>query len=97
MTEVSLQKRYVATPPIAQPWRLIKNSSRLPIDLRFTPGDAMTMSTIPPRSLPRLLTPGEAADFLRTSRKAIYAMIERGQLPGVVRSGDACWFERMLC
>jgi len=29
----------------------------------------------------------EAADLLRTSRKAVYAMIERQQLPGVTRIG----------
>jgi excisionase family DNA binding protein len=34
-----------------------------------------------------LMTPGEVALVLRTSRKAIYAMIERGQLPGVIRIG----------
>ncbi len=39
--------------------------------------------------LPRaaFLTPDEVASLLRTSRKAIYAMVERGQLPGVVRIG----------
>ena len=37
------------------------------------------------RQLPMLLTADEAADLLRTTRRAIYAMIERGQLPGVVR------------
>jgi excisionase family DNA binding protein len=35
-----------------------------------------------------LLTVSEVADKLRTSKKAIYAMIERGQLPGVVRPLD---------
>jgi excisionase family DNA binding protein len=35
--------------------------------------------------LPRLLSVDEAADLLRTSRRAIYAMIERRQLPGVIR------------
>ncbi|WP_448993544.1 helix-turn-helix domain-containing protein [Luteitalea sp.] len=29
----------------------------------------------------------EVAGILRTSAKAIYAMVERGQLPGVVRIG----------
>jgi excisionase family DNA binding protein len=32
-----------------------------------------------------LLTVDEAAELLRTSRRAIYAMIERRQLPGVIR------------
>jgi len=37
--------------------------------------------------LPILLTIDEAADLLRTSRRAIYAMVERNQLPGVARIG----------
>lgn len=36
-------------------------------------------------SLPMLLTVDEAATLLRTTRRAIYAMIERRQLPAVVR------------
>ena len=36
-------------------------------------------------SLPTLLTVDETASLLRTSRKAVYAMVERRQLPGVVR------------
>ena len=34
-----------------------------------------------------LLTVDEAADLLRTTRSAIYAMVERRQLPGVIRIG----------
>jgi excisionase family DNA binding protein len=36
-------------------------------------------------TLPVLLTVEDAADLLRTTRRAIYAMIERRQLPGVIR------------
>ena len=39
------------------------------------------------RNVPTLLTPDEVAVLLRTTKKAIYAMIERAQLPGVVRIG----------
>jgi excisionase family DNA binding protein len=37
--------------------------------------------------LPYLLTPDDAASLLRTSRKAVYCMIQRHQLAGVVRVG----------
>jgi len=36
---------------------------------------------------PVLLTPIEVAELLRTTRKAIYSMVERRQLPGIVRIG----------
>jgi len=36
---------------------------------------------------PLLLTVDETAMLLRTTRKAVYALIERGQLPGVTRLG----------
>ncbi len=39
------------------------------------------------RSLPNLLTTTEVAAVLRTTPKATYAMIARGQLPGVIRIG----------
>ena len=37
--------------------------------------------------LPVLLTVPEAAELLRTTPKGVYAMVERRQLPGVVRLG----------
>ena len=37
------------------------------------------------RRVPVLLTVDEAADLLRTTRRGIYAMIERHQLPGAIR------------
>ena len=46
-------------------------------------GDAMSTR----ESLPLLLTVGETAGLLRTTRKAVYVMIERGLLPGVTRIG----------
>ena len=33
------------------------------------------------------LTVAEVAALLRTTRKAVYAMVERGQLPGITRIG----------
>ena len=42
---------------------------------------------MPSRPLPHLLTMAEVAVVLRISPKATYAMIARGQLPGVVRIG----------
>jgi excisionase family DNA binding protein len=38
-------------------------------------------------SLPFLLTVAESAALLRTTPKGIYAMIERGAMPGVTRIG----------
>jgi excisionase family DNA binding protein len=39
------------------------------------------------KSLPLLLTVTETATLLRTTRKAVYAMIGRGLLPGVTHIG----------
>jgi excisionase family DNA binding protein len=36
-------------------------------------------------AMPMLLTVADAANLLRTTRRAIYAMLERRQLPGVIR------------
>ena len=36
-------------------------------------------------ALPMLLTVDDAAELLRTTNRAIYAMVERQQLPGIIR------------
>ncbi len=41
----------------------------------------------PRPALPLLLTVAETATLLRTTPKAVYAMVERGALPGVTRLG----------
>jgi excisionase family DNA binding protein len=46
------------------------------------------------RSDPVLLTTDEVASLLRTSRKAIYCMNDRGQLPGVIRIGRRLRFRK---
>jgi len=47
--------------------------------------------------LPMLLNVDEAADLLRTSRRAIYAMIARRQLPGIVRIRRRVWCAAQTC
>lgn len=42
--------------------------------------------------LPVLLTVDETAELLRTTRRAIYIMVERGQLPGLTRIGRRVLF-----
>lgn len=48
----------------------------------------------PGEPLPQLATVADVAEMLRTSTKAIYAMVDRGQLPGVVRVGRRLLFRR---
>lgn len=45
-----------------------------------------------PNHVPVLSTPEEAAALLRTTRKAVYVMAERGLLPGVTRIGRRILF-----
>jgi excisionase family DNA binding protein len=45
-----------------------------------------------PEALPVLLTVDDMAQLLRTTNRAIYAMIERRQLPGVIRIGRRVLF-----
>lgn len=47
-------------------------------------------STAP--GLPVLLNVDDVAQLLRTTDRAIYAMVERGQLPGIVRIGRRVLF-----
>ena len=44
---------------------------------------------------PMLMTVDEVSIVLRTSQKAIYSMIERGQLPGVCRIGRRVLIKRV--
>ena len=52
-------------------------------DPRSSVNDAASSGGSRPQSL--LLTIDEAASLLRTTRKAVYAMVARRQLPGVTR------------
>jgi excisionase family DNA binding protein len=55
-------------------------------DIHATSGEA-TYRGIGDLPSPLFLTVHEAASLLRTTRKAVYALIERQQLPGVTRIG----------
>lgn len=44
------------------------------------------------RDVPMLMTAEEVAELLRTTRIAVYAMAQRGQLPGVTRIGRRILF-----
>jgi excisionase family DNA binding protein len=58
-----------------------RRSDRIPNVPQWHARTAEAKST----ALPRLLTVDEVAYALRTTRKAVYALIQRGHLPGVVR------------
>jgi excisionase family DNA binding protein len=45
-------------------------------------------------TLPLLLQADEVAQLLRVSRKAVYTMAERGEIPGVTRLGHRLRFRR---
>lgn len=46
------------------------------------------------RELPIFLVPADVAALLRTSVKAVYAKVERGLLPGVIKDGTRVLFDR---
>jgi excisionase family DNA binding protein len=52
-----------------------------------TNGHPSALSTPAADALPLLLTVEEVATLLRTTHRAVYAMAERAQLPGVTRIG----------
>ena len=49
------------------------------------PSTSRSQAVTNERTWPVLLTVPEAAQLLRTSPRGVYAMVERRQLPGVVR------------
>lgn len=74
----------------AQPARRAKNSATQRAPRPAEPREVAC------GSLPQLLTVDETAALLRTSRKAIYTMVERGQLPGVLRLGRRALFDAAI-
>ncbi|MPY90588.1 MAG: helix-turn-helix domain-containing protein [Luteitalea sp.] len=58
-------------------------AGRAPLRISHDSPRAMPRANV--ERFPSLLTVDEVADLLRTTRRAIYAMVERRQLPGVVR------------
>lgn len=46
-----------------------------------------------PAPLPHLMTVGEVAEFLRTTRKAVYGLVARAAIPGIVRIGRRVLFD----
>ena len=49
--------------------------------------EQITQSKIDVSALPLVMTVDETADLLRVNRKTVYQMIDRNELPGVVRAG----------
>lgn len=60
---------------------------RVPRDSDVSTGSHEHSTLSATQAVPVLLTPDDVGDVLRTTRRAVYAMIERRQLPGIVRIG----------
>ena len=76
-----------ASPEFAPRLRLVPGAS-LP-----DPPKTSRIAALHPAQLPYLLTAAEVAEYLRTTRKAVYAMAERGVLTAV-RVGRRLLFKR---
>ena len=77
----------LATREVIQPDGDIEMTQNPFVDSGTSPPDPRVARLLPGGQPPPFLTVGEVATLLRTSRKAIYAMVERGQVPGVTRVG----------
>ena len=55
-------------------------------------GDEQVTTHVSNAGMPLLLTSDEVATLLRTTRKAVYCMADRGQLPGKTRIGRRVLF-----
>ncbi len=51
-------------------------------------------ATTDPTALPYLLRAEEVASLLRITRKAVYSMVDRGEIPGVTKIGRRVRFQR---
>ena len=58
------------------------------------PATMPSRSTTDPSVLPYLLRAEEVASLLRVTRKAVYCMVDRGELPGVTKIGRRMRFHR---
>jgi len=72
-----------------QPLMLAARGARSMLDRAIyrSPSRRRSSSDLPDHALPYLLTVDDTANLLRTSRKAIYSMAHRGELPGITRIG----------
>jgi excisionase family DNA binding protein len=63
----------------------VSTAQNISANYHWNPRGPSSASQPAENDLPLLLTVDEAAVLLRTTPRAIYAMVARGQLPGVTR------------